>query len=102
LLAVVVAVEQARVLRQTKVVPTGAVAVVAVLDMTVDLVAAVGVRAVRDQVVPVEAAAELQRPVVPVVDAVQQVVAEALLAAQTHALAAPVAVLVSTLLAIRL
>ena len=102
LLAVVVAVEQARVLRQTKAALIGVAVVVAVLDMTVDLVAAVGVRAVRDQVVPVVVVVVLQRPVVPVVDAVQQVVAEALLAAQTHALVVPVAVRAITSLAIRL
>lgn len=98
----VVAVEQVRVLPQIKVLLIGAAVAVAVLDMTVDLVAAVVVRAVRDQAVPVVVVVVLQRPVVPVVDAVQQVVVGVLLVAQTHALVVPAAVRAITSLAIRL
>jgi hypothetical protein len=85
-----------------KVALIGAVAVGAVLVLTVVAVVAVAVPAVVVTVVLVVAVAVLQRPVVPVVDAVQQVVAEALLVAQTHALVVPAAVLASTSLAIRL
>ena len=99
-----VAVEQERVLRQTKAALIGAAVVVAVLDMTVDQVAAAVVRAVRDQAhlaaqeVPAVKAIQAVRAV----DAVRQVLLGILLVAQTRALVVPVAVRDITSLAIRL
>ena len=98
------AVEQERVLRQTKAALIGAAVVVAVLDMTVDQVAAAVVRAVRDQVhlAAQEAPAVKAIQAVRAVDAVRQVVLGILLVVQTHALVAPAAALAITSLAIRL
>jgi putative heme iron utilization protein len=104
LLAVAVAVEQERVLRQTKVAPTGVVVAVAAQVLMAVVEAVEAVRAVPDQV-PL---AVQGVPVVKVIRAVRavgevrQVVAVTPLVVQTHALVVPAVVLASISLAIRL